>query len=167
MLIPKIKSPKKVSNFQPISLCVYKIITKTIANRLNAYLSYIISAKQSAFVPYRLITNNVTVAFELMLTIRLNTGGKKELMALKLDMSKVYDQVKWSFLKAIQIGVFPTMGRSYYGLCVHIALLFLVEWRTGWSGDSISRNPSRLPPFTVPFSHLCRGFFRFTLPYKL
>lgn len=131
VLIPKIKSPKEVSNFRPVSLCVYEIITKTIANRLTGYLSDIISAEQSAFVPGRLITDNVMVAFELMHTIRRKMGGKQGLMALKLDISKAYDVVKWSFLEAIQIGFFPTIGRSYYGLCFHIALLLLVEWRTG------------------------------------
>lgn len=37
VLMPKIKSSKEVSNFRPISLCVYEIITKTIANRLKGY----------------------------------------------------------------------------------------------------------------------------------
>lgn len=77
---------------------IYKIITKSLANRLKASLPSIISDEQSAFVPWRLITYNIIVAFETLHAIRRKTGGKNGLMALKLDMSKAYDRVEWSFL---------------------------------------------------------------------
>lgn len=40
-LIPKIKSPKKVLDFRPVSLCnvVYKLIAKLVANRLKNFLA--------------------------------------------------------------------------------------------------------------------------------
>lgn len=39
-LIPRVKSPKKITEFKPISLCnvIYKIISKVLANKLKEYL---------------------------------------------------------------------------------------------------------------------------------
>ncbi|KAH1092317.1 hypothetical protein J1N35_019574 [Gossypium stocksii] len=41
----------------------------------------------------RLISNNVLVAYELMHTLKRKRTGKEGSFALKLDMSKAYDQV--------------------------------------------------------------------------
>ena len=63
----------------------------------------VISDSQNAFVPQRLITDNTTVAYEILHRMRNKRRGKKGQMAIKLDISKAYDRVEWEFLHRIML----------------------------------------------------------------
>lgn len=96
VLIPKVKTSNFVSDFRPINLynVLYKVITKVLANRLKKVLSFIISKNQSAFSPRKLLSDNVMVAYEMLHSMRSRQKGKTESMAIKFDMSKVYDHTE-------------------------------------------------------------------------
>lgn len=94
-----------MSDYRPISLgnVVSRILSKVLANRLKLILAKIISDAQSAFVLNRLISDNTTVAYELLHMMRNKRKGKVGQMAVKLDISKAYDQVEWGFLQRIML----------------------------------------------------------------
>ncbi|XP_060964627.1 uncharacterized protein LOC133033648 [Cannabis sativa] len=122
VLIPKKKKPDQMSELRPISLCnvVAKVITKVLANRLKGILNRIISLNQSAFIPGRLITDNIMVSFEVLHYLKRKQIGKDGCMALKLDLSKAYDRVDWHFLTAMlsRMGFCDKWVRLIYGsLC--------------------------------------------------
>ena len=103
VLIPKIKNPKKITQYQPISLSnvVSRLASKVLANRLKRFFPKIISENQSAFMSDRLIIDNMLVAVETMHYIKQKRTGRFGEMALKLYMSKAFDQVEWGCLKKI------------------------------------------------------------------
>lgn len=105
VLIPRKNDPKQMSDYRPISLgnVVSRILSKVLANRLKLILAKIISDAQSAFVLNRLISDNTTVAYELLHRMRNKRKGKVGQMAVKLDISKAYDQVEWGFLQRIML----------------------------------------------------------------
>ena len=63
-LIPKCSGPETISHFRPISLCntVYKVVTKTIVNRIRPLLCNLFSPYQSTFVPGCRGVDNVIIA---------------------------------------------------------------------------------------------------------
>ena len=100
MLIPKVKCPLKITELRPIALCnvVMKIMSKAIANRMKPLLDVVISDSHSEFIPRRLISDNVLVAYEIGHFMRRKRQGKTGWASLKMDMSKAYNRVEWRFI---------------------------------------------------------------------
>lgn len=86
--IPKIKNPSSVGDLRPILLCnvLMKLVTKVIANIMKPVLTQVVLDTQSAFVPGRVITDNVMVSFEVLHYLKRKQQGRVGYMALKLDI---------------------------------------------------------------------------------
>lgn len=97
-LIPKVAMPESVIDFRPISCCnvIYKTISKILASRLRIILNEIIHLNQSAFIPGRLISDNILLAHELL---RGYHNKKLGCCAMKINLQKSYDSILWDFLE--------------------------------------------------------------------
>ena len=104
VLIPKVSKPSRITEFRPISLCnvIYKLLTKVISNRLKKLLPEIISPTQNAFIPGRLITDNILIGYEVFHSM-YNKHTRHGSMAIKVDMAKAYDRVEWQFLRQVML----------------------------------------------------------------
>lgn len=107
-LIPKKDMVISMRDFRPISLCIvsYKVITKIVTQRLRGIMGNLIGPCQSSFVPNRQSGDNVIVAQEVFHSMTRKSGNKGW-MAIKIDLEKAYDKLKWSFIKdtLIDIGI--------------------------------------------------------------
>lgn len=97
-LIPKKINASRISEFRPISCCntVYKVISKLLANRLKETLPDIICNTQSAFIPGRLLVENVLMATELVQGYNWKNISKR--CMLKVDLKKAFDSQNWNFI---------------------------------------------------------------------
>lgn len=71
-LILKVNQPRMVRDYRPISLrnVIYKVISKTFANRLKPIPDQVIAPYQRAFIHNRLITDNMIIGYECLHKMR-------------------------------------------------------------------------------------------------
>ena len=81
----------------------------------------LISEHQSVFLSDRLISDNILVAFETLHRLRNYNKGKTSFMALKLDISKAYDKVEWSYMEQVLV----KMG--FHDRWVHLIMLCITN----------------------------------------
>jgi len=117
-LIPKVDSPQRLNDFQPISLVgsMYKILVKFLANRLRLVIGSVVSDTKSAFVKGCQILDGILVANEVVDEAR---KCKKELLLFKVDFEKAYSSIDWGYLQAMiaRMG-FPNLWRKWNKECV-------------------------------------------------
>jgi hypothetical protein len=99
-LVPKVENPSCMNDFRPISCCnvMYKCISKVIVNRLKDALVDVIGPSQTTFLPGRNISDAILLTQELMHNAHLHTGPSR--CALKVDLKKTFDTVRWDFILA-------------------------------------------------------------------
>lgn len=164
MLIPKVKDATKMTQLRPISLCnvLYKIVAKVPTNRLKVILPRIIAPTQSVFIPGHLISDNYLVAAEAAHYMHKTIFG---VMALKLDISKVYDRVELRFLEAMMSRMgFSNMWISMIMLCVTtMTYSFKLNGESVCYVNSGKGYSARGPLFTLFVYFLCRRSFDTTI----
>lgn len=100
MLIPKKPNASLTTEFRPISCLntIYKVISKLLAARLKEILPLMVSNSQSAFLPGRLLAENVLLATDLV--NGYNTQASSPRGMLNMDLRKAFDSVRWDFILA-------------------------------------------------------------------
>ncbi|KAK5825362.1 hypothetical protein PVK06_020187 [Gossypium arboreum] len=71
------------------------------------------SQNQSAFVPGRMIHDNILIAHELLHYHQISNHSSNKGCVIKLDMSKAYNRVEWNFIEAIMINSWTKRLLSY------------------------------------------------------
>nr|GEX48664.1 RNA-directed DNA polymerase, eukaryota, reverse transcriptase zinc-binding domain protein [Tanacetum cinerariifolium] len=99
-LIPKHQEAKTTKDFRPITLigCIYKIISKILANRMVFVLEDLVNEVQYAFISKRQILDGPFILNELY---QWCSKKKKQTMIFKVDFEKAYDSVRWDYLDDI------------------------------------------------------------------
>lgn len=96
-LIPKSGDLKLLTNWRPITLLnvSYKIYAKALQIRLQEPLAEIVSLDQCAYLRNRFILDNILLTHE---TLAWAKKSRQDTIFLKLDFSKAFHRVDWSFL---------------------------------------------------------------------
>ena len=88
-------------------------------------LTLLISETQSAFVPGMLISDNILIAQEMFHGLRTSKACQGKFMAIKTNMSKAYDRVKWDFIKV----VLQKMGFDIHWITLMMECISSVQYR--------------------------------------
>lgn len=122
VLIPKINNASSTSDFRPISCLntIYKVISRLLASRLLPFLSQVISSAQSAFLPGRLIGENILLATDLVNGYNRQSVEPKSM--LMVDLRKAFDSVRWDFVLAAltSLGI-PSKFVQWISECISTA----------------------------------------------
>jgi retron-type reverse transcriptase len=114
VLLPKNQMAATISEYRPISLInsVAKLITKVLANRLAPHMNELVSHAQNAFIKKRCIHDNFLYAQRVIQL--LHRKKKPAFFFIKLDISKAFDSIGWTFLlEVMQALGFSTKWRDW------------------------------------------------------
>lgn len=95
--MPKVVDPLCLVDYRPINLieCVYKVISKVLANRLKKVIGSEVGEVQSAFIAGKNILDGPLMINELVMWLKKTN---REALILKVDFNKLFDSLSWDFL---------------------------------------------------------------------
>ena len=109
---------------------LFKIITKTMVERLKPLMTNLIGPAQASFIPGRVSTDNIVLVQEAVHSMR-RKKGVKGWMLLKLDLEKAYDRIRWDYLEDTLISAgFPEVWVRWIMCCVSGPEMSLL-----WNGE--------------------------------
>ncbi|XP_058763491.1 uncharacterized protein LOC131636928 [Vicia villosa] len=118
-LIPKSSEARTVKDMRPISCCttIYKVISKILTARLGMIIDTVVDDSQSAFIPGKVIHDNIMLAQE---SVRgYNRKNLSPRCMIQVDIQKAYDTVDWDALQHIMIELgFPHLFVNWIMACV-------------------------------------------------
>jgi hypothetical protein len=97
-LLPKTSNATSIDQYRPIAMAnfKFKVISKIVADRLANVMPSIISEEQMGFIHDRHIKDCLCIASEAANLLHNKSFGGN--LALKIDISKAFDTLEWSFL---------------------------------------------------------------------
>jgi hypothetical protein len=86
-------------DYRPIGLCnvIYKLISKSVANRVQDHLTDFICHSQAAFIAGRHISSSIIITQEIIHSVNLK-AWKDHAFLLKIDLAKAFDRIVWNFI---------------------------------------------------------------------
>jgi ribonuclease HI len=98
VLLPKFPEAASIDQYRPIAMAnfKFKIISKIIADRLASIMPDLISVEQKGFIHGRDIKDCLCTASEAANLLHNKSFGGN--VALKIDITKAFDSLEWSFL---------------------------------------------------------------------
>lgn len=140
-LITLIPKQNVVTNRRSLDRLVYVMCHIKLLQKLSLRdsMGKLIRPCQSSFVPNRQSGDNIFVAQEVFHSMRRKSGNKGW-MAIKIDLEKAYDRLKWSFIKdtLVDVGI-PEKIVNLVWHCISSSSM-----RVLWNGEALEEfSPSR------------------------
>lgn len=102
------------------------MISKILATRLKPFIAGCISENQCAFVPGREISANVILLREILHSFKASSYKSWD-FCLKLDLSKAFDRMNWSYIQSLlPLYGFPEKLCNWIMICVKSAEFSIV-----------------------------------------
>lgn len=121
ILLPKNREAKAITDYRPISLihCLGKLFSKAMACRLMPKMNLLVKPNQSAFIKNRNIEDNFRMVRG---AAKLLHARGKPMVLLKVDITKAFDSVSWSFLlDLLQYMGFPLRWTNWVSVLLSTA----------------------------------------------